>query len=328
MFAVPAFGMNVNIAYLISLLFVLRLQLSKQRLNLYILLLFLSVPLVIIVFVEPSKWLGLLVMEVALITVLYDKYKSNALKGIFYILICSISFSYLSLFFTGVDFIPEFLYGESRHTVGAFEYVNYRPSGFYQEPSTLAYHLLLLAFLFDLVGRRYQLKLETYVLSCVFFSFLTLSPSALVGLVFFRNVRAIKVRYRIPLFIASIIVVFSVIQLLLYKLDVYTSVGLSEVIRYKALVAAFQNNLIFGLSPSEISHMVIYDNGPIISLLLYFGYLSIPVLLFLFYVLLKDWRFIALLIIKIPFTSPLLWMVATSIIVYDNHTSSRQVRIP
>ncbi len=327
MFAVPAFGVNVNLLYLISLLFIIRWKINKQRLKIYLFNLALLSPLVIVLLVYPSKWLTLVVLFAAITTSLYDKYNLKELKVVLYALAGATIVSYISLFILGHDLLPLILYGESRHSVGAFQGVNYRPSGFYLEPSTLAYHFLLLAFLFDLLSRRNKRNLDKYIRASIILSFLTLSPASLVGLVFLKKFKIKKLRYRAPLIVTSFIMLYTIINLLLYKLEVYSGIGFASVERFKALHLAFKEEVAFGLSITEISNFVIYDNGPIISLILYFGYLSIPIILFLLYVVIKDWRFLALLLIKIPFTNPLLWMVATTIIVYGRNNSTQQVRI-
>lgn len=327
MFAVPAFGVNVNLFYLISLLFILRWKVNKHRLKVYLFNLAIIVPLLFVLLVYPSKWLTLLVLFVAFTTGLYDKYNLKGLKVILYVLIGSTLLSYITLLLSGQDLLPSILYGESRHSVGAFQEASFRPSGFYLEPSTLAYHFLLLAFLFDLIGKRFNTGVDKYIRICIVFSFLTLSPASLVGLVFLKKFKIKKLRYRVPVYIAGLVMLYTIIKLLLYKLEVYSSLGFASVERFKALYRAFDGDIMFGLSISEISNMVIYDNGPIISLILYFGYFSIPLILFLLYIVIKDWRFLALLLIKIPFTNPLLWMVATTIIVYGRNNSTQQVRI-
>lgn len=327
MFAVPAFGVNVNILYLFSLLFILRWKINKHRLKIYLFNLALLAPLFIVLLEYPSKWLTFVVLFVAISTSLYDKYNLKGLRVILYVLIGSTLLSYITLFLLGQDLLPTILYGESRHAVGAFQEVSYRPSGYYLEPSTLAYHFLLLAFLFDLTGRRLGVMVDKHIRICIIFSFLTLSPASLVGLVFLKKFRIKKLRYRVPVLIASLGVIYTVVQLLLYKIEVYSRIGFESVERFKALHRAFNGDITFGLSISEISNFVIYDNGPIISLILYFGYLALPLILFLFYIVVKDWRFVALLLIKIPFTNPLLWMVATTIIVYGRNNSTQQVRI-
>ena len=139
--------------------------------------------------------------------------ESKNLKIILFILLFFHLISIFSLFQSEVDIIPNLIYGESRHLVQSNTFVDFRPSGIFQEPSTFALYYLIIAILLSNISRD---KNRKFIIFSIILSLMTFSVISLlfpiVLLPFFK-----RIRYIFLLFIPIIFFIYEFINQFAYN---------------------------------------------------------------------------------------------------------------
>ena len=268
---------------------------------------------------EPSKVLIVVYCAISVSFILFDfKIKAKDWIRVGYFQIVFFVLSIISILVLDTDLIAQFIYGESRHSTGAFSLVKFRGSGLYQEPSTFAYHLIGIAFALHLISTKDVFYSK---ITLLFFSLLSFSAAAVVSLVFLsylaiKSPLKFKVKLAILVFIspAFVWIGYIVVEFLLYKINVYSQMDLSMVTRFQAVNLFYEQLPIFGLDEETLKNNVVFDLGPIFSSILIFGVLAIPVGMLLTFCCFKSPMFLCLIVTKIPLTDPLLWFLANKII--------------
>lgn len=225
--------------------------------------------------------------------------------------------SFISLFFLGYDYIPEQIYGESRHLVHVNEFVSYRVSGIYREPSNFAVAMLLLA----MWGHQLQpSKLQHFQCLCFLgLSILTYSSVSILAMVylFLKYGGTIFRAKSLPLFIilAPVLTLLAIpaVWFFIDKVILYQSRGLDDASRFQIL-SSFSDfgagfSWVFGASPKMLDDYVVYDLGPLLSPFLIYGAFGlIAIILFIRYAGFSM-RLLILALTKVSPTNLLLWIV-------------------
>lgn len=267
---------------------------------------------------DPFKMLIIVYCALSISFLLFDfDVKEKHWLSVAYMLIAFFTLSILSIQFLGYDIIAKLIYGESRHEIGAFKLISFRGSGVYQEPSTYAYHLIAIVCLLHLANPKSYFVQKCLILVFALLSFSAAAAVALLFLAYLLFYAPIKFNTKLWLLaLLSPVIIYLgyiVITFLQYKLDHYTTTGFSEVTRFQAISLFSSTTPLLGLSAEQLSNLVIFDMGPLISSVLIFGALAIPVVFILVLCCIKNPPSFCLLLTKIPLTDPLLWCVVTRI---------------
>ncbi|AIY66939.1 hypothetical protein [Pseudoalteromonas piratica] len=234
-----------------------------------------------------------------------------------YLLIVFFILSILSIQFLGYDIIAKIIYGESRHEIGAFELISFRGSGVYQEPSTYAYHLIAIVCLLHLANSKDFFLQKCIILIFALLSFSAAAAVALLMLAYLLIYAPIRFNLKLSLLLllspAIVYLGYIVVTFLQYKVGHYATTGFDEVTRFQAISLFSATTPILGLTAEQLNNLVIFDMGPLISSVLIFGLLAIPVVFVLLFCCIKNPPSFCLLLTKIPLTDPLLWCVVNRI---------------
>ncbi|WP_372766132.1 hypothetical protein [Pseudoalteromonas sp.] len=234
-----------------------------------------------------------------------------------YLLIIFFILSIISIQFLGYDIIAKLIYGESRHEIGAFELISFRGSGVYQEPSTYAYHLIAIVCLLHIANSKDYFSQKCIILIFALLSFSAAAAVALLMLAYLLVYAPIRFNLKLSLLLLLSPAVFYlgyiVITFLQYKVGHYATTGFAEVTRFQAISLFSETTPALGLSAEQLSNLVIFDMGPLISSVLIFGLLAVPVVFVLLFCCVKNPPSFCLLLTKIPLTDPLLWCVVNRI---------------
>lgn len=228
-------------------------------------------------------------------------------------LLVSHIFSFWSLYDTGIDRLPFLIYGESRHEVPLTSPFPFRPSGFFQEPSSLcAIYLALLA-----LARK--IGYDTLVWLLLFASFCTFSGISLLALIMVNWKRSlISLRYWSIIFLPLIIylLVNSLVPFVIDKVLLYSG-NIENYSRVIDIISITRSDVIFGKMDYE---GVILDNGPLLFLLLKFGVFALPLMFYIVTLTKNNLFLVIILFIKLSVTLPLIWLV----LFYENTRNSRE----
>ena len=222
-------------------------------------------------------------------------------------------FSFWSLYDIGIDRLPFWIYGESRHEVPLTSPFPFRPSGFFQEPSTLcAIYLALLA-----LARK--IGYDTLVWFLLFASLCTFSGISLLALIMVKWKRSLSsLRYWSIIFLPVLIYLLAnnLLPFVMEKLVLYSD-NIEDYSRVIDIMSITQSDVIFG----KINYAgVILDNGPLLFLFIKFGVFALP-LVFYIIKLTKNHAFLfIILFVKLSVTLPLIWLV----LFYENTRNSRE----
>lgn len=225
--------------------------------------------------------------------------------------------SLLSLSQFGYDILPNIFWGESRHWVHANEFVSFRVSGLYQEPSTFAVHMLLMAMWADQVHRRRPLiSLAFALLAAASFSSISIIAAIKILLSARRILGKQPGIFILPLILT--VIAFLMRDFYLFfseKLFIYSERGWQAASRFEALfftldkIAMNEFNFFLGHTTEVLHAFVIYDLGLVLSTLMIMGMPG----LFVIAVFLVRFNFsllgIAVIVItKVTIGNPLLWV--------------------
>jgi len=316
---IPFIGLKLFFPFAILLALINHRRFSLSRLLISLVILTLLSSMCFAFKNEPSKILIVVYCAISVSFILFDfKIKAKDWIRVGYFQIVFFVLSIISILLLDTDIIAQFIYGESRHSTGAFSLVKFRGSGLYQEPSTFAYHLIGIAFALHMISDKDYFYSK---ITLLFFSLLSFSAAAAVSLVFLsylaiKSPLKFKIKIAILVFIspAFIWIGYIVVEFLLYKINVYSQMDLSMVTRFHAVNLFYEQLPIFGLDEATLKNNVVFDLGPLFSSVLIFGVFAIPVGGLLVYCCIKKTMFLCLIVTKIPLTDPLLWFLANKII--------------
>lgn len=224
--------------------------------------------------------------------------------------ICFFLISVTSIAVYGEDILPRIIYGESRHAVAQGGSINFRASGIYSEPSTYGGHMLFIYMLLKLKGMtNHRLTNQMVILSIL----ATVSFSSII-LLLILSIEIFKNKKTLRTFIAYLFI-FAFMSIVLIpffqnKINVYSSLGLENVERFKAILYLYDypNIWVAGLPSEMLSKFVVYDLGWFFSSFIIFGILGVPIALVPFILLLTSPSYFLLFFTKLSFTNPVCWL--------------------
>ncbi len=230
---------------------------------------------------------------------------NKSLKTILFIFIFFHLLSVVSILQTGYDFIPDFIYGESRHYVQNNTLINFRPSGIFQEPSTFAIHYLIIAILLLREKTSENIKYVFLSILASLFTFSVISVLFILILIPFLK----KAKYIFLIFIPLGFFIYEFLnQFALNKINNYFDIGIQNYSRFE-LLFKYLDNFYFAGFYENLSNYVAYDLGPIIFLFIYAGIFSFPIIIYISMRCIKDLNLLVLVFTKISVVSPLFWVV-------------------
>ena len=225
--------------------------------------------------------------------------------------------SYISILTNGDDFLPNLIYGESRHGIHKNDILNYRISGIYQEPATFGLHMLLLSIWSKKMNpNRIILANSFSILAILSFSSLTFLAILKVINDNFGTIKNNRgIIGTITLILLGFTISSSYYEFFISKLDLYMRNGIINSKRFEFLnltankYSTGELNLIFGHEMDAVQKYVVYDLGPVISTTLILG---IPGLILattlIFRTKISLLNYVILLATKASINNPLLWI--------------------
>jgi len=303
-FSVPVFGSKFFIPILLIIFSVSNIKYLNRKFYIYSIFLF-SIILFSQLFLstrfDPNMFYILIAIILSVNSVSIE---SKNLKIILFIMLFFHIFSIFTLFQFEIDFFPNLLYGESRHLVQSNTFVNFRPSGVFQEPSTFAVYYLVIAILLSKISKE---KNRKYIIFSILLSLLTFSVISLlfpiVLIPFFK-----RIRYIFLLFIPIIFFIYEFInQFAFNKINAYFDMGIENYARFELLFEYLNDFNYYGFQ-NDLSAYVAYDLGPIVYLFIFAGIFSFPLIIFLLFKAFKNLNLLVLLLTKISISNPLFWI--------------------
>ncbi|MDB4638253.1 hypothetical protein OAE64_00025 [bacterium] len=308
---VPIFGTKITIylsLFLLSIPAMLNIRIKEYIVSFYVLV----IPLLICeLFVfQQLPIISLSIFFSIIIGYSNREFKIKSVTVVLTVLIVFQIISFYSIVNLGYDFVPDYLYGESRHRVGVNDFIQFRPSGIYQEPSTLAiYYIATLVILFTSKEKHKHKRILIAIAALS--SVLTFSVISLISLVLLiiYNKRFIKgFLYQSSIaIISSLFIYHFVTSFVITKVSSYSEKGLDNYNRLQLVYKIFDNN--WFIPKNLIKEGVAFDNGPLVFLFLFCGIYSIPMILYLVIKSKNNAGLLLMLITKISITYPLFWAI-------------------
>lgn len=308
----PMIGLKLFFPITILLALLVNKQMKKTHIFLFISIL-VYILILILIFEDASNKHIIIINLFASLSIFFISFNISMKDWIYVGFFHSFFFiiSMISLYTLNADIIVEFLYGESRHAIGAFSQISFRPSGLYQEPSTFSYHLLVFSLIIHFVDpeKYYKEKVVFLIISMLSFSVAGLISALILFYLIISRIKSLKTVLGLLIIIVPVMsyIVNILIEFLFYKYNVYISRGFEETTRFEPIYQLLNNPSIYGLSPEILQSLVLFDLGPIASSILIFGVFSLPLLLILIYATIKKPLILGLFLTKIALTNPLLW---------------------
>lgn len=233
-------------------------------------------------------------------------------------IVCTL-LSFASLIFLDYDLFPSLLYGESRHLIHINQFVDFRISGFAEEPSTFALQMLLCSIL----AKKFHSNQQWVYLSFAAISIITFSSVSFLSIIFILSQFRLRVFSRFSSFLVILFVMISSVgilyRLFLFfydKVNLYSDLNIQDIKRYELLYMVIsgsffsENFYIFGLDPSLLGEYVVLDNGPIVGLFFLLGLYGIVLGFWLIIkTRLNPLKLLILFFSKVSASNPLLWVV-------------------
>lgn len=311
-------------------------NITNSKMSLFLLYV---VPLIFIVLISIGDFNKIKVILYLLIFSLFifsskETINTTALKHAFSIHVFFYVVSVMLLFFTGKNFISDFLYGVDRSGLPGYlsSYVTFRAQGLFLEASTMAANFLCIFIILERVTKDMTL----IKLTCLFISLLSFSFASLIATLFLVDFilrkfyeGSVRISYfTIPLLILfSSGFLFNLFNFIFVKTEAFISFGLENLLRFQLLYETIENplNLIYGVDGETIDRLVLFDLGFFLSLISVAGMYSFPFMVLLFFSLLSNPIILILFLTKLSGTNPLLWMVIT-LNLNENKKSSGSIR--
>lgn len=305
LFSVPILGSKFVIPLILAVITVPNLKYLNSKFYLHALILCLPILFSRLLFSIEFDVTILYVLASIILSVNKVSFNKKSLLAVLFVFIFFHLISFVSLIQFNIDIIPEYIYGESRHNVQNNSFISFRPSGIFQEPSTLAIHYLVVTIF---LMRDSIEKNSKYIFLSIFFSMLTFSViSILFILVLIPYLK--KFKYVVAVFVPLIYFVYEFVsQFALNKIETYFNSGIEQYSRFE-LLFKYLDNFYFAGFYEDFSSYVAYDLGPVIFLFIYAGIFSIPIIVYIVSKSLKNLNVLVLIFTKISIVSPLFWIV-------------------
>ena len=219
--------------------------------------------------------------------------------------------SFLSLELIGYDFLPNLIFGESRHLVPLNSPFPYRPSAFLREPSNLCVLYFALIILSN-TKKQYNTSLVCALMSLLTFSGISILS---IGLLSFQRMKLNHVFIIVPVLgvlLFGVIGPFLLAKISAYAVDYSSYSRIADFLQWESVEVLFGKDTL-------TSTGVLLDNGPILFLFYKYGLFSLPLIAFLSKKAVSRPALFFMFCTKISLTLPLIWFL----IFHDNNSFRR-----
>ena len=225
--------------------------------------------------------------------------------------------SLLTLHFTGNDFISSTIYGESRHGIHVNSFLDFRISGLYQEPSTMAIQMLLMSvWASNAHPKKNWVPLGFSILAMASFSSVTIIAMLKIAM---DQKRVLLSNAGLKAAALAALVGYWFLPTFYYffmdKVQVYSALDIDSIRRLELifvtsnLIKIGEFDFLLGHTVELLQNYVVYDLGIILATPMIFGLLGLLMLI----VFLKGmrWNLINVILViatKAAIINPLLWV--------------------